>query len=225
MDLACAQIDPLERVARVVHFDPLAWRELARGHRRLSVLRKLAIKLLPEVRVSRERLRALFPDELQRVTQAELVHDLRPIKLRHPQRVGTGLGLIGRAAHPIAHFPHRDSRAPQRSRNLPNPTAFLQPSLNLFVSIHRELPPRHCDPFSPFAQNRQRYRAKPLCKAARAGGSNPRKSGGSNFRKSGGPHPRKLGGSNQRKFCTLPITSAVSRDIEFVARSTCRTCS
>src|SRR5690554_4950224 len=146
MDLACAQIDPLERVARVVHFDPLAWRELARGHRRLSVLRKLAIKLLPEVRVGRERLRALFPNELQRVTQPQLVHDLRPIKLRHPQRVGTGLGLIGRAAHPIAHFPHRDTRAPQRSRNLPNATAFLQPSLNFFISIHRELPPRHCDP-------------------------------------------------------------------------------
>src|SRR5690606_3305706 len=48
--------------------------------------------------------------------------------------------------HPIAHFPHRDTRAPQRSRNLPNATAFLQPSLNFFISIHRELPPRHCDP-------------------------------------------------------------------------------
>src|SRR5690606_19358893 len=61
-------------------------------------------------------------------------------------------------------------------------------------------------PFSPFAQNRQRYRAKPLFKAARAGGSNQRKSGGSNFRKSGGPHPRKSGGSNQRKFCTQLAT-------------------
>src|SRR5690606_9019189 len=106
------------------------------------------------------------------------------------------------------HFPHRDTRAPQRSRNLPNPTAFLQPSLNLFVSIHRELPPRHCDPFSPFAQNRQRYRAKPLCKAARAGGSNQRKSGGSNFRKSGGPDPRKVGGSNLMRIPDMANTRA-----------------
>src|SRR5690606_27700599 len=70
----------------------------------------------------------------------------------------------------------------------------------LCISIHRELPPRHCDPVR-LVQNRRRYRARPSSQTACAGGPNPRKSGGSNFRKSGGPHPRKSGGPNQRKFC------------------------
>ena len=161
----------------------------------------VAVELLPEVRVTRERLRALFPDELQRMTQAELMHDLRPIELRHPQRIGAGFGLVGRGTHAIAHFSNRASRAFQRSRNLSQAATLRQSPLDLCISIHRELPPRHCDPVR-LVQNRRRYRARPSSQTACAGGPNPRKSGGSNFRKSGGPHPRKSGGPNQRKFCT-----------------------
>src|SRR5665213_4297592 len=54
MDLAGLQIKPLDRIASVIDFDPLAGGELASGDARLPVLRELAVELLPKIRVGRQ---------------------------------------------------------------------------------------------------------------------------------------------------------------------------
>jgi hypothetical protein len=87
-DLTGLEFDPIERVAGVVDFHALAGLELARRHRCLAVLRELAVKLLPEVRVSRQVLSFLLPQELQRMPESQIVDDLRPVDLQHPQRIG-----------------------------------------------------------------------------------------------------------------------------------------
>jgi hypothetical protein len=98
----------------------------------------------------------------------------------------------------VTHLPYRAPRAAQRLRNLPEAAAFGQPPLDLLVSIHRELPPRHLALPFVLAHNGTGL-ANPF-RAARAGGPNPRKSGGYNLRKSGGTQPRKSPGPNQRKI-------------------------
>jgi hypothetical protein len=60
VDLSGLDLVPLDRIAGVIDFDPLAGLELARGDRRLAVLRKLAVKLFPEVRVGDQRFRSLL---------------------------------------------------------------------------------------------------------------------------------------------------------------------
>src|SRR6185437_11332518 len=87
VDLSALQVDPLERVAGVVNFYPLAGSKIARRDRGLSILRELAIELFPEVAVSRQVLSLLFPDELQRMPQSQVVDNGRPVQLQHPQRV------------------------------------------------------------------------------------------------------------------------------------------
>src|SRR5882762_2855786 len=51
MDLAGLDLIPFDRIAGVINFDPLCGLELAGRDGRLAVLRELAVKLLPEVRV------------------------------------------------------------------------------------------------------------------------------------------------------------------------------
>src|SRR5688572_16993204 len=77
------------------------------------------------------------------MAEAELVNDLWPVELRHPERVRARSGVIGRGAHPIAHLAHRATRALQRPCNLPQSPPLSEPPFNLFVPVHREYPPRH----------------------------------------------------------------------------------
>ncbi len=199
-DLPRLELHPLDRVACVIDLHALAGRKLSRRDAGLSVLWELAVKLLPEVRVRRQVLGTLLPQELQRMAQPQIVNDRRPVQLPHPQRIGCSpRHRLGRALFPVTHLPYRAPRAAQRLRNLPEAAAFGQPPLDLLVSIHRELPPRHVAlPFVPAHDGTGL--ANPF-RAARAGGPNPRKSGGYNLRKSGGTQPRKSPGPNQRKFC------------------------
>ena len=142
-DLAALQLDPFDRIAGIVDLDTLAGLELAGRDRGFTQLRELAIKPFPEVAVGRQPLGFLLPQELQRVTQAQIVDDRRPVELRHPQWISAALGHIGRAAFPIAHFAHRAARAAQRVGNLPKTATRRQPSLDLLIPIHRHAPQRH----------------------------------------------------------------------------------
>jgi hypothetical protein len=86
VDLDGLDLVPLDRIAGVIDFNPLAGLELARGDGRLAVLRELAIKPLPKVRIGNERLRALVPDVLHCEAESKLM-DHRSVELRHPQRI------------------------------------------------------------------------------------------------------------------------------------------
>ncbi|MGH8306136.1 MAG: hypothetical protein ACRETG_11045, partial [Steroidobacteraceae bacterium] len=105
-DLSRLHLDPLERIAGVIDFDPLPRRERARRDRGFPVLRVLAVELLPEVHIRDEVLGALLPQELQRMTQTQLMDDRGPVQLPHPQRFRQRLQRIGRAALPVAHLAH-----------------------------------------------------------------------------------------------------------------------
>src|SRR5712671_94178 len=54
MDLAGLEVKPLDRITRVIDFHPFPGSELACGDARLPVLRKLAVELLPKIRVGRQ---------------------------------------------------------------------------------------------------------------------------------------------------------------------------
>src|ERR1700740_2510626 len=95
---------PIRRIMRSFALFPRL--ELARRDSRFPVLRELAVKLLPEIGVSRQVLSFLLPDKLQRMPQPELVDDRWPIKLQHPERGGRLLGRVRRTAKPVAHLPH-----------------------------------------------------------------------------------------------------------------------
>ena len=45
-DLTARELNPFERVAGVVHFHALAWREFARRDVRLAILRKFAVDIM-----------------------------------------------------------------------------------------------------------------------------------------------------------------------------------
>src|ERR1035438_1746804 len=94
VDLAGFDFVPLDRIAGVIDFHPFRGLELARCDGRLAVLRELAIKLLPEVRICDERFRALLPDELHGEAEPEFVDDYRPLELRHPQRIRARRRLV-----------------------------------------------------------------------------------------------------------------------------------
>jgi hypothetical protein len=49
VDLSALQVDPLECIAGIINFHPLAGSKIARRDRSLSILRELAIELFPEV--------------------------------------------------------------------------------------------------------------------------------------------------------------------------------
>jgi hypothetical protein len=66
-DLARVDIDPLDRIPGIIHLDAFTRLELACRDGGFSVLRELAVELLPEVAVSREVLGTLLPQELQRM--------------------------------------------------------------------------------------------------------------------------------------------------------------
>src|ERR1700677_566059 len=108
MDLAGLDLIPLDRIAGVIDFDPFCRLELARRDGRLAVLRELAVKLLPEVRIGDERFRALLPDKFHRVAEAELVDDHWPLELRHPQRIRSRRRLV-RQAFAVADLAHQAS--------------------------------------------------------------------------------------------------------------------
>ena len=136
-------LDPLDRIAGVVDFDALAGLELARRDGGFPVLRELAVELLPEVRVRGEVLRLLLPQELQRMPEAQIVDDRRPIQLRHPQRIRASPRRIRRDALPVAHLAHRAPRAPQSPGDLAQAAALRQPPPDLLVPMHRHAPKRH----------------------------------------------------------------------------------
>jgi hypothetical protein len=66
-DLPGPDLDPFDRIARVIHFHALARLELARRDAGGPILRVLAVELPPEVAVRGEVLSALLPQELQRM--------------------------------------------------------------------------------------------------------------------------------------------------------------
>lgn len=49
MDLTGLDLDPLDRIAGIIDFNPLSGLELAGREGRLPVLRELTIKLFPEI--------------------------------------------------------------------------------------------------------------------------------------------------------------------------------
>ncbi|MGA2397147.1 MAG: hypothetical protein ABSG30_03655 [Steroidobacteraceae bacterium] len=106
MDLAGLDLIPLDRIAGVIDFDPFCGLELAGGDRRLAVLRELAVKLLPEVRVRDERFRSFLPDKFHRVAEAEFMDDHWPFELRHPQRVRARRRLV-RKPFTVADLAHQ----------------------------------------------------------------------------------------------------------------------
>ena len=110
-DLTGFYLDPLERVAGIIHFHALARNKLACRHRGLPVLRELAVELLPEVRVGRQVLGFFFPQELQRMTQSQIVNDRWPVQLQHPQRVGRRFWYGRRHTQAVTYFAHRMARA------------------------------------------------------------------------------------------------------------------
>lgn len=69
VDLAGLDVVPFDRIACVIDLDPLGGLERPRGDAGFTTLRELSIKLFPEVRVRRQRLRFFFPNELQRMTE------------------------------------------------------------------------------------------------------------------------------------------------------------
>src|ERR1700690_1592772 len=94
MDLPGLNLVPLDRVTGIIDFNAFAGLELARGNGRFAVLRGLAIKLIPKIRVGDQRLRALLPNILHREAEPELMDDHRPLELRHPQRIRTRRRLV-----------------------------------------------------------------------------------------------------------------------------------
>lgn len=156
MDLTGFDINPLDRVSRPVNFHPFSRGEIPRRHTRLTVLRELAVELLPEVRVGRQRLGLLLPDQLHRVSHPEVLDHLRPLQLQHPRRVGPLGQVRRRALEPIADLPHGGTRAAQCPGNLPDPSALSQTSLDLFVSSHGQSPVLH-PPEPPSCRKRQGY--------------------------------------------------------------------
>jgi hypothetical protein len=142
-DLAGLELDPLERIAGVVDLDALPGLELARRDRGGPVLRELAVELLPEVGVRDQVLGLLLPQELERMAQAEIVDDRRPVELPHPQRIGRDLRGRGRGPLAVPHFPHCAARAAQRPRGLAQPATLSQPPPDLLVPMHRHAPHRH----------------------------------------------------------------------------------
>jgi hypothetical protein len=74
-DLAGLQIDPLDGVAGVIDLNALSGVELTCRDRCRSVLRELAVELLPEVAVGGQMLRPLLPQELQRMPEPQIVDD------------------------------------------------------------------------------------------------------------------------------------------------------
>jgi hypothetical protein len=185
VDLAGGQVDPLQRIASVVDLHALAGLELARGHRRLPVLRELAVKLLPEIGVRRQALRLFLPDQLQRVSQTQVVNHLRPVQLRHPQRIGRCRSLCRRGRFAIPYRAHRRARTAQRPGDLPHRAPGGQPPPDLVISLHRQSP--RCHPIRP-AQKARGYVSHAALQAAAAGGLHSGNQG-SSPRKSGGPQP------------------------------------
>src|SRR5580658_2540400 len=113
--LTGAQIHPLDRIAGVVDLDALARCEVPGRHRRLPQLRVLAVELLPEVRVAGEALGALLPDELQRMSEPDLMQNLRPVDLGSPQRARCR--ATWRRAQPVAQASSLEAlRLPDRDR-------------------------------------------------------------------------------------------------------------
>ena len=118
VDLAALHLQPLDRVAGVIDLHTFTGHELARRDTRHSVLRELAVELLPKVRVRGQVLGLFLPQELQRMPQPQIVDDRRPVELQHPQRIGQRLRCIGRDPQPVAHLPHRVARTTERPGNL-----------------------------------------------------------------------------------------------------------
>ena len=106
MDLAGLDLVPLDRVTGIIDLNALPGFELARGDGRFAVLRELAIKLFPKIRVGDQRLRALLPNILHRKAEPELMDDHRPLELRHPQRIRARRRLV-RQALAVADLAHQ----------------------------------------------------------------------------------------------------------------------
>jgi len=142
-DLAGLDLDPLDRIAGVIDLDAFAGRELARGDGGFSVLRELAVKLLPEVRVGGERLGTLLPQELQRMPEPQVVHDRWPVDLTHPQRIAPRSRGIRRATRAIPDFAHGAPRTAQGLGDLAQAPALGEAAPDLLVPLHRHAPKRH----------------------------------------------------------------------------------
>src|SRR3569833_413927 len=105
-DLTGLQLDPLERIAGIIHFHALARIKLARGDAGLTVLWELTVELFPKVGVRRQVLGSLLPDELQWVPQPQIVNDGWPLQLQHPQRIAERLRRIGGLSRAVAYLAH-----------------------------------------------------------------------------------------------------------------------
>jgi hypothetical protein len=79
VDLAGLQVKPLDRITRVIDLHAFAGGELTSGDARLAILRELAVELFPEVRVGRQVLGPLLPQELQRVTELHWPAESMPV--------------------------------------------------------------------------------------------------------------------------------------------------
>lgn len=117
-DLPGLRLDPLECVAGVIDFRAFTWCELAHGDCGLPILWELAVELFPEVAVGRQVLGFLLPDELQWMSEPQIVNDGRPVQLQHPQWIEQRLGCIGRLSCAIAHLAYGVARAVQRAGDL-----------------------------------------------------------------------------------------------------------
>src|SRR5258706_243386 len=111
--------------------------ELPSGDARLAVLRELAVNLLPKIRVGRQVLGPLLPQELQRVAEPEIVDERRPIDLKHPQRIGQRLGRIRRHPQAVSDLAYGVARTAERTGDLTQSPTFRQSPPDLLKPPHR----------------------------------------------------------------------------------------
>src|SRR5688500_12084778 len=84
MDDAVGEVHPFQRLARIVALDPLASGKLSRRDACAPEFRKLAVELLPKIRVAGQVLGLFLPQKLQWVTERQIMNDQWPIQLAHP---------------------------------------------------------------------------------------------------------------------------------------------
>src|SRR5882757_1896072 len=137
VDLAGLEVKPLDRVSGVIDFYAFAGGELPNGDACLAVLRELTVKLLPKIRVGRQMLGPLLPQELQRVAEPEIVDERRPIDLKHPQRIGQRLGRIRRHPQAVSDLAYGVARTAERTGDLTQSPTFRQSPPDLFEPPHR----------------------------------------------------------------------------------------
>ena len=155
-DLSGFQLDPLERIAGVIDLNTFGGHELARCDARAAVLPELTVELLPEVRVRDQVLGALRPQILKGCPRPRswIIVGQSTCSIHTDRSEASLTQAIPLAPLDLANQPPRASQCP---RYLAYAPAFGQPSFDLRVSVHRQLPPRHIPlPFVPYAQ---RYRA------------------------------------------------------------------